>query len=230
MARPIKETPILFGEDARRFEERMKEKRRETSEQRAKRLKDYELAMKIFNRQLIETTYEMRKLDTSEKIESFDCGDTDLNDFILNESFLYREALLAVSYVLENKVNQRSVAYFSLANDRISLSDFENKTEFNRFRKHRFVNEKRLKSYPAAKICRLGVDLSVKGQSIGSFLLNFIKSYFIIENKTGCRFLTVDAYAAAVPFYMKNGFVPLNDEAVDSATRLLYFDLNDIVK
>ena len=42
MARPIKETPILFGEDARRFEERMKEKRRETSEQRAKRLKDYE--------------------------------------------------------------------------------------------------------------------------------------------------------------------------------------------
>ena len=62
------------------------------------------------DRQLIETTYEMRKLDTSEKIESFDCGDTDLNDFILNESFLYREALLAVSYVLENKVNQRSVA------------------------------------------------------------------------------------------------------------------------
>ena len=50
-----------------------------------------------------------------------------------------------------------------------------------------------------------------------------------IENKTGCRFLTVDAYAAAVPFYMKNGFVPLNDEDVDSATRLLYFDLNDIV-
>ena len=56
------------------------------------------------DRQLIETTYEMHKLDTSEKIESFDCGDTDLNDFILNESFLYREALLAVSYVLE-KIN-----------------------------------------------------------------------------------------------------------------------------
>lgn len=27
MARPIKETPILFGKDARRFEERMKEQR-----------------------------------------------------------------------------------------------------------------------------------------------------------------------------------------------------------
>jgi hypothetical protein len=49
MARPIKETPILFGEDARRFEERMKE-RSETPEQREKRLKDYELAMKIFKK------------------------------------------------------------------------------------------------------------------------------------------------------------------------------------
>ena len=132
------------------------------------------------NRKHLSDHYAIRRLKQGECIKSFNCGDTDLNDFILNESFLYREALLAVSYVLENKVNQRSVAYFSLANDRISLSDFENKTEFNRFRKHRFVNEKRLKSYPAAKICRLGVDLSVKGQSIGSFLLNFIKSYFII--------------------------------------------------
>lgn len=46
----------------------------------------------------------MHKLNISEKIKSFDCGDTDLNDFILNESFLYREALLAVSYVFENKM------------------------------------------------------------------------------------------------------------------------------
>ena len=53
MARPIKETPILFGEDARRFEERMKEKRRETSEQRAKRLKDYELATRSYEKSVI---------------------------------------------------------------------------------------------------------------------------------------------------------------------------------
>ena len=52
----------------------------------------------------------------------------------------------------------------------------------------------------------------------------------VLENKTGCRFLTVDAYAAAVPFYEKNWFIPLNNEDVDSATRLLYFDLNDIMK
>ncbi len=34
MALKIKETPILFGEDARRFEKRMNEKRSETLEAR----------------------------------------------------------------------------------------------------------------------------------------------------------------------------------------------------
>ena len=59
---------------------------------------------------------------------------------------------------------------------------------------------------------------------------HFIYVFMIIENKTDCRFLTVDVYAAAVSFYDKNGFIPLNNEDVDSATRLLYFDLNDIMK
>lgn len=175
------------------------------------------------------SAYNIRRLGRKEMIESFDCGDADLNDFILKESPLYRQALLAVSYVIESKQGNHAVsAYFSLANDRVSLSDFENKTEFNRFRKHRFVNEKRLKSYPATKICRLGVNLQAKGLHLGSFLLDFIKSYFVIENKTGCRFLTVDAYAAAIPFYLKNGFTLLNEEDANSATRLLYFDLQTI--
>ena len=47
MARLIKETPILFGEDARRFEERMKQVRRESPEERERRLANFELAMKM---------------------------------------------------------------------------------------------------------------------------------------------------------------------------------------
>ena len=151
-----------------------------------------------------------------------------MNDFLINEAVPYRKALLAVTYVFEEKSTKQVAAFFSLANDRVSLSDFENKTEFNRFRKTRFVNEKRLRSYPAVKLCRLGVDESMKGQSIGTLLLRFIKSYFVVDNKTGCRFLTVDAYADAVPFYLKNGFVPLNEDDKDDDTRLLYFDLNDV--
>ena len=155
-----------------------------------------------------------------------------MNDFILNESGLYRKALLAVTYVFEaidDVEHEHIAAYFSLANDRVSMTDFSNKTEFNRFRKHRFVNEKRIKSYPAAKICRLAVSQELKGQHIGEFLADSIKKFFLADNKTGCRFLTVDAYAAAIPFYLKQKFVPLTVEDEGADTRLLYFDLNDIV-
>lgn len=171
----------------------------------------------------------IRKQRLDENLSDFNCGDRDLNDFIQNEANYYRQALLAVTYLVEDEDTQKLLAYFSLANDKVSLSDFENKTEFNRFRKHRFVNEKRLKSYPAAKICRLGVDESAKGLHIGSSLIDFIKRYFIADNKTGCRFLVVDAYANAIPFYEKHGFLPLNDDDLNSDTRLLYFDLASVL-
>ena len=179
----------------------------------------------------METTidhYRIYKLAEDEKINTFDCGDTDLNDFAMNEAQPYRKEKLAVTYTLVSKEDSSEIAaFFCLLNDRISVTDFDNKTEYNRFRK-RFVNAKRIKSYPAAKIGRFAVAKSMKGKSIGSFLLDFIKSFFVVDNKTGCRFLTVDAYADAVPFYLKNGFVPLNEDDKDDDTRLLYFDLNDV--
>ena len=54
-----------------------------------------------------------------------------------------------------------------------------------------------------------------------------LQAPFSSYNKTGCHFLTVDAYAA-IPFYLKQKFVPLTVEDEGADTRLLYFDLNDI--
>ncbi|MBQ4406512.1 MAG: hypothetical protein II852_05835 [Bacteroidales bacterium] len=50
MARPIKETPILYGEDARRFEARMKERRRISPEERAEMEEAYEMCMEMLRR------------------------------------------------------------------------------------------------------------------------------------------------------------------------------------
>ena len=75
------------------------------------------------------SSYIIRKLGTDETVKSFDCGDADLNDFILNEAGPYREALLAVTYVFETadyENHEHIAAYFSLANDRVSMSDFPN--------------------------------------------------------------------------------------------------------
>ena len=174
--------------------------------------------------------YRIRCLNNGEAITGFNCGDDDLNDFIMNEAAKYQQTRLAVTYIIESKNGRGIAGFFSLANDRVSLSDFENTTDFNRFRRKRFVNEKRLKSYPAVKICRLGIDASAKGQSLGTFILDFIKTYFAMENKTGCRFITVDAYTDDIPFYFKNSFLPLSSQNDCDHTRLLFFDLEEIIE
>ncbi len=50
MARPIKETPILYGEEARRFEARMNNITKETAEQKSRRLQHYRVMLAALQR------------------------------------------------------------------------------------------------------------------------------------------------------------------------------------
>ena len=183
---------------------------------------------------MVQTRVEKRSLSfirlrPTYSVKEFDCGDKDLNDFILNRATLFDKYRLSVSYACSDAESGQLLAYCSLANDKVAVTDFKDKTEYNRFRKKQgFPNEKRLKSYPAVKLCRLGVDKRAKGHQIGTTVLDYIKSMFFFENKAGCRFLTVDAYLNALPFYVKNGFRFMNSEDNDPHTRLMYFDLMDL--
>ena len=184
--------------------------------------------MKQNQYEALKQLYKVKRLENDDKIESFDCGDNDLNEFILNQSSFFRTEKLAISYVLKDKSNPKDViAFFSLSNDKISITDFDDKNRYNRFSR-RFNNRKRLKSYPSVKIGRFAVAECMKGKNIGSLLMKFIKTYFAFYNQTGCRFLTVDAYSDAIPFYQKNDFIPLNQAYAKDKTRLLYFDLKDV--
>jgi GNAT superfamily N-acetyltransferase len=80
------------------------------------------------------------------------------------------------------------------------------------------------------KIGRLGVSNNFKGQGIGTIILDYIKELFITNNRTGCRFITVDAYGASLTFYERNGFGYLTSKDKGMDTRLMYFDLMKLVE
>ena len=85
--------------------------------------------------------------------------------------------------------------------------------------------------FPAVKITRLGIQRKQQKCGIGTALLTVIKHFFLEDNRTGCRFITVDAYRGAVPFYEKNGFTRTlapEDEDPDAPTISLFFDLSRI--
>ena len=112
-------------------------------------------------------------------------------------------------------------------NDKVATFDCSN-SAYNRFRKQFFTQGKMFKSYPALKICRLATSKSCRGEGIGSMMIQTIIASYRNDSKAGCRFITVDAYADALPFYYKQGFIPLSKTDEGADTRLLYFDLQSV--
>jgi GNAT superfamily N-acetyltransferase len=88
---------------------------------------------------------------------------------------------------------------------------------------------KRYKSYPAVKIGRFGTDKTIQNSGLGTQILDYIKGWFISENKTGCQYITVDAYKQSLRFYEKNGFRYFTDMDKDADTRQMYFSLLELL-
>jgi GNAT superfamily N-acetyltransferase len=99
-------------------------------------------------------------------------------------------------------------------------------------KKKAFPQSKHLRYYPAVKIARLGVSSDFTRLGIGSEIIEFLKVFFIIRNKTGCRYITVDAYnnQKTIKFYEKNGFALFTQEDANKQTRTMYFDLLPLYK
>jgi predicted GNAT family N-acyltransferase len=154
--------------------------------------------------------------------KEFDCDDADLNDFFLNSAKHFSKQLLAVTYVLESEKD--IIAFFSISNDRISLQDIKNPIQWEEFQSS-FPEGKHLRSYPAIKIGRLAVNNKYKGKGYGKSIIDYLIDSFTTNNKTGCRFITVDAYKQSLSFYESTHFKYLTEKDVNKDTRLMYLDL-----
>lgn len=167
--------------------------------------------------------FTFRQIDADTQIKSFDCGDADLNDFLISNAINYYKSMMALTYLLEDNETDKTVAYYSLLNDKI-IFDPDEKRLWNRLNRN-VANLKRRKEYPAVKIGRLAISKDYAGQQIGRSILLQLKHIFATMRRSACRFITVDAYAAAVPFYQKCGFTFLSEKDRYSPTRAMYFDL-----
>ncbi|WP_343744779.1 GNAT family N-acetyltransferase [Chitinophaga sp.] len=170
------------------------------------------------------SNFRLIRLAPDTQIKPFNCGDQDLNEFLLQDAQLYLSELLAVTYIIES--DTETIAFFSLLNDKISLQDICSKNQWIKFQGKLYRRRgKPSKSYPAMKIGRLGVSDSVQGQGLGRHILDYIKTLFINNNRTGCKFITVDAYNKSTGFYEKNGFKFFPAKEPDNHTKMMYFDL-----
>lgn len=176
--------------------------------------------------------------------EKFSCRNQDLDDFFTKDAFLYDSELLGKTYAWVNSSNPRKIlGLVTLANDSVKSHYIANSAK-NRLQRG-VPNAKRGINFPAVLIGRLGVsaDCQGKGMKIGTQILDFVKDWFrSIDNKTGCRFIVVDAYnnPMTLGFYERNGFKLLYkteaeerlfleiDRDTPMQTRFMFFDLKKI--
>ena len=177
----------------------------------------------------------------------FKCGNEDLDEFFREDFRLYGEKLLGKTYVFRLKEHPESiVAAFTISNDSIRIKQLapEDKAKIEYVTEN---GEKNLRRYPGVLVGRLGTNVEFAKQGFGSAVMEFIKAWFRSdENKTGCRFIIVDAInkPEVIHYYQKNYFKFLYSSEINEAkalginvkllgekplhTRLMYFDLIDI--
>ena len=173
--------------------------------------------------------------------DQFTCGEDDLDEFFACDTIAYSKQLMGKTYcwVLKEQPT-KIVGMITVANAGIQTTHLQNhpKRKLNT----NIPYSKQGRTYPAVLIGRLGVSTDFQGPEyrIGAQIMDFIKKWFrSTDNKTGCRFILVDAVnnERTLRYYERNGFKPLfprvNDEKTfyginleeDLRTRMYYFDL-----
>lgn len=171
----------------------------------------------------------------------FSCDDDDLDEFFAKDCLLNQRKLLGKTYLFCLKSQPDTiVAAFSLSNDSIRLTNRITDEYKEQFLDDTDLRDKTLKRFPAVLIGRLGTNKDFAGRGYGSAIMDFVKVLFRTNNRTGCRFLIVDALnrPKTLHYYEKNGFHYLiDDERLEAKymgigvgrlplnTRLMYFDL-----
>ena len=143
---------------------------------------------------------EIRALRESDDRSGFRSGDADLDRFFHRyagqNQFRHH---LSVTYVAAE--GGRLAGYFAVSVGHLELDQLP------------LVYRRKLPRYPLPilRLARLAVDESFRGSGIGTRLLKAVLQMALrLAEDFGCTGVVVDAKPAAMPFYEKFGFTPLD--------------------
>ena len=163
----------------------------------------------------------IEKLDDKHSLSNFKSYEKELVNFLIEDALNNQKQKLSVTFLWFYGKN--IVGYVTLLNDKINLEG--NLKEFFREKDIHY------KSLPALKIGRLCVHDDFLKRGIGRLMVLFAikQANEISENKSGCRFITLDAKRNekreldSIHFYKKLGFKMLKERIKGTTT--MYLDL-----
>jgi GNAT superfamily N-acetyltransferase len=143
------------------------------------------------------------------KLDDFDCGNNDLNEFLKDDALIFQNKLLNRTWLFYYRSTNEIIAYITVSNDAIRTQRLNNK-EAKHIRR-RIAHEKGHLAFPATLIGRLAVNKKFQRHGVGSSIVSVLR-YELFQAKAS-RFFTVDALndENVLSFYCQLGFKTIYD-------------------
>src|SRR5258708_3989236 len=162
----------------------------------------------------------IRRLEEKDEVDSFECGDAALNNYLKRHAWANQEKIsIGVSYVAVDETAPRAVlGYFTLAMASVRRDAFPTK----------YVRGMPPYDLPLVLLARLAVDRRFAGRGIGHALISeAFRVTLRVADEVGCRCIVTDAYRDRIDWYARYGFVPIEGASKDGPQRM-FLDIRTI--
>lgn len=161
-------------------------------------------------------------------VETFDCGNRDLNDFLTTEEVeKYENEGLGTTHLVYFK--GELVAYFTVSFGSLYVEYLKSWKSFSK------IAQMKIDSIPAVMIGRLGVATAYHGRGIGRALIRYIAGLALeTRGKLAVRLIILQSYPESFEFYLKCGFqfttLTKRERKRRNKSRTMFFDLHAITR
>jgi len=162
----------------------------------------------------------IRRLEESDEVENFDCGDEPLNNYLKRHAWTNQQKIsIGVTHIAVDESVPRSVlGYFTLATSSVPRDRLPKK----------YVRGLPPYDLPLILLARLAVDKRFSGRGLGHALLSeALQITLRVADEVGCRCIITDAYLDKAGWYARYGFVPLEGPATTSPQKM-FLDVRTI--
>jgi len=171
--------------------------------------------------------FEPFRTDTS-KIDTFDCGNADLNEFLCTDEVSnYENEMLGKTTLVF--YDGELTGYYTLSSTSLGLRYLQHKRGFQK------LSEYHIKDIPAMLIGRLAIDVKWQKKGVGRYIIQRIAMLALDQSRhQGVRLLVVQAKEDAFDFYAKCGFNFVMESKEEMkrfkarGTRTMFFDVSSL--
>jgi GNAT superfamily N-acetyltransferase len=162
----------------------------------------------------------IRHLEEFDVVESFDCGDEPLNNYLKRHAWANQaKSSIAVTYVaIDDSAPGTVLGYFTLATSSVPRDRLPKK----------YVRGLPPYDLPLVLLARLAVDGRFAGKGLGHALISeALKITVRVADQVGCRCIVTDASRKRIGWYAKYGFVPI-EGATKGGPQRMFLDVRTI--